>query len=288
MRQSYKDIKVVDLKKNLGLAVASNKGFEIAKGKYLLFYNNDTIADRELVSSLVNACENDPAIGVAGCLTYTYKGEKLINAGVPCDIFGYPYGKHEPFYVDASIFIPKDLFGAIGGFDEKMFLYGEDRDLCWRVWLYGRKVKVVKNARFFHDSACITEDISKYQTNIRKRFLGEFNALRSILKNYGLGLIFILPAYIMINLAEVVAFLLKGDFKVVRYAYIASYLDNLRDIKGLMFLRKRVQAQRKISDFELVGHMDKIPGKLRLLLDMGLPRFSQQNKYAIPSSTCAK
>ena len=33
VRQSYKDIKVVDLKKNLGLAVASNKGFEIAKGK---------------------------------------------------------------------------------------------------------------------------------------------------------------------------------------------------------------------------------------------------------------
>lgn len=282
VRQNYKDITVVDLKENLGLAIASNKGSLAAKGKYLLFYNNDTIADVNLVSNLLNASLADPEIGVSGCMTYTYDGKSLINAGVPCDIFGYPYGKTMPFYVDASIFLRKDLFFTIGAFDERMFLYGEDRDLCWRCWLYGYKVKVISDAKFFHDSACVTEDIKKYRTNMRKRFLGEFNALRSILKNYSLGfLVFILPTYMFINLAEVIGFLLRGDFAVVKNVYFRSYIENLKYLDELKMLRKRIQKERKVSDFEIIKHMDKVSGKLRLFLNMGLPKFSDECKYSV-------
>lgn len=282
VRQNYKDIKIVELPDNLGLAIASNRGVALAIGKYLFFLNNDTIADVDLVRNLIKALEADPQIGIAGCSTYTYDGKKLINAGVPCDVFGYPYGKGKPFYADAAIFIRGELFYKLGGFDEKMFLYGEDRDLCWRAWLYGYKVAVVGDAKFFHDSACITEDIKKYQTNIHKRFLGEFNALRSILKNYSfLSLIFILPAYMMINLAEITAFLFRGDFAVIKGVYLRSYIENLRDIRGLNLLRQKVQRERKISDFVLIKNMGMISGKLRLLLNMGLPKFSQQNKYAV-------
>jgi len=280
IRQNYPAIKIIDNKNNLGLAVASNKAAEVAQGKYLFFYNNDTIADEYLIEKLVNKMEGDSSIGICGCRTYTYDGKNIINEGVPCDIFGYPYGKGKPFYVDAAIFIRKDLFYKIGGFDEKMFLYGEDRDICWRIWLYGYKVEVVKDAIFFHDSACIKENLRQYQTSINKRFLGEFNALRSILKNYSLpALYFILPAFISINIAEMFIFLLKGQIKVIRQAYIKSYLENIRCLSDTLHKRSRIQRERAISDLKLMRNMLKVSGKFKLLLDMGIPDFSEKSKY---------
>jgi len=273
VRSQYKDIRIVDNEKNLGLSIASNKGSCLASGEYLFFFNNDTIADKGLIANLITAMKSDARLGIAGCKTYTYEGSSLINAGVPCDIFGYPYARGKPFYVDAGIFIRKDLFHHLGGFDEAMFLYGEDRDICWRCWLSGYKVEVVEGAKFFHDSACITENLRAYQTSINKRFWGEFNALRSILKNYSLsGLFFILPLYMFINLSEILVFILKGDFRIVKEAYLKSYKENLRLIKDTLRLRKRIQKQRVVSDFSLIKNMQKISGKFILLTKIGFPK----------------
>jgi GT2 family glycosyltransferase len=281
VRSLYSNVSIVDNKSNLGLAVASNKGAEAARGEYLFFFNNDTIADRQLVSSLVRKVQEDPEVGIAGCRTYTYDGRSLINAGVPCDIFSYPYGSSEPFYVDAAIFIRRDLFSRLTGFDEKMFLYGEDRDICWRCWLSGYKVSVAEEAKFYHDSACVTDDLKEYQTNIAKRFWSEFNALRAIMKNYSAySMLFILPSYAAVNIAEVCVFLFRGQWRVIREAYLRAYVENFKDLKGLLKERSRVQKGRRISDLALLSHMDKISGKLRLLFKMGIPAFSEKAKYS--------
>jgi len=281
VRENYKNIRVIDNKANLGLAAASNSGRSEAGGKYLFFFNNDTIADKDLIANLVAALESDGSIGIAGCSTYTYSGKSLINRGVACDIFGYPYGSGEPFYVDAGIFISAQLFDAIGGFDEKMFLYGEDRDICWRAWLYGFKVSVADNAKFYHDSACITDNLSEYRTSINKRYWSEFNALRSILKNYSLpALFFILPAFFTINLAEIFLFLLKGKAVVVRNTYLKSYIDNMKYFKDTLRLRSKIQKERKVSDISIIGRMCKASGKVKLFLNMGVPEFNEQTKYS--------
>ena len=127
MREYYPDLRLIDNKENLGLAIASNRGAALARGKYLFFFNNDTKADRLMLSELVRVAESDPLIGICGCTTLTYDGTEVINSGVACDIYGYPYGEGEPLYVDAAIFIRKEVFEEIGGFDPKLFLYGEDR-----------------------------------------------------------------------------------------------------------------------------------------------------------------
>lgn len=281
MRDAYKNVRLLDLKNNLGLAVASNKGAEIAKGEYLFFFNNDTVADSNLITRLVEAMEVDSEIGIAGCNTYTYDGKCLINSGVACDVLGYPYGKGEPFYVDAGIFIRKQLFEKIGRFDEKLFLYGEDRDICWRVWLYGYKIKVVNDAKFFHDSACITENIKNYRTGINRRFWSEFNALRTILKCYSvLFLILVLPLFFLINFLEVIIFFFTGQFNVIKNVYLKSYWENLNNLTDTLVLRAKIQRERKVSDFSLWKHMLKVSGKIKLFLDMGIPKFTEQLNYA--------
>lgn len=287
VRNDFPSVKTIDNKKNLGLAIASNRGAGVARGKYLFFYNNDTIADKFLVEKLVGKMESDPEVGICGCRTYTYDGKSVINEGVACDIFGYP--DYLPvrggiFYVDAAIFIRRALFDELRGFDEKLFLYGEDVDICWRCWLSGYKVEAVAEAVFYHDSACITEDLAEYSTNLNKRFLGEYNSVRSILKNYSLPyLSLILPMYLAINFAEMTAFIFSGRVDVVRGAYLRSYKENLRDLKSTLEERSRVQKSRRISDFELMRHMMKVSRKLSLFFRAGLPGFSQGDKYKADS-----
>ena len=273
--ENYPEVKIVRLDKNLGLSIASNKAREQASGKYLFFYNNDTIADRAMLAELVGTMEVDSHVGICGCKIMTYDGKKVINSGVPVDIFGYPFGGGQPFYVDAAIFIRSELFDKMGGFDERMFLYGEDRDLCWRCWLYGYKVKVVDRALFFHDSACIDMNLKKYKTNIFKRYSSEFNSLRSVLKNYSFwSLIFILPCMICINFCEVLLFSLRGNFKFIAKTYIQAYIDNIKFLKSTVLLRKKIQKERKINDYKIMRYMQWMPGKLLLFKRMGgVPRF---------------
>jgi GT2 family glycosyltransferase len=246
----------------------------VARGQYLFFYNNDTIADKDMILNLVKRCETDQGIGICGCRTLTYDGSRVINEGVSCDIFGYPFSGKKVFYVDAAIFIRRSVFEEIGGFDKKMFLYGEDRDICWRTWLYGYKVEIEGEAFFFHDSFCVTQNIKDYRSTLQKRYLGEFNAIRSLCKNYSLGFIlWILPLFLLINLAEIIIFALLLRFDIIKDVYIKAHRENLRNWQSLLELRKKVQEERKISDRRLIKQMHISSGKLSLLLKWGLPKF---------------
>ncbi len=274
IKNNYPRIKLLELEQNLGLAIASNKGREIAEGKYLFFYNNDTIADKNLLSELIKTTESDSRIGVCGCRTLSYDGSREINCGVPLDIFGYPYGGGNTFYVDAGIFIRQDVFDNIGGFDPKLFLYGEDKDLCWRTLLYGYKVVAVPNAIFYHDSFCAIDEQGNLMTNVAKRFMGEAFTLRILIKNYSLtALLLILPLYLFINLAEMMLFLFKRKTDVVFNSYLKAYCWNISNLLDTLRLRKIIQSRRRVSDIPILKKMHWGSGKLSLLKDVGIPRL---------------
>ncbi|MBU1122407.1 MAG: glycosyltransferase family 2 protein [Candidatus Omnitrophica bacterium] len=276
LRSNYSQVKVIALDQNVGLAIASNKGRKAASGKYLFFYNNDTVADVNLLLELVKTMEADDSIGICGCKTLTYDGKRKTNCGVPLDIFGYPYGPDKSFYVDAAIFIRAQVFDEIGGFDSKLFLYCEDRDICWRCWLYGYKVVAQDSAIFRHDSFCAVDEDGKLKTNIRKRFMGEAFTIRMLLKNYSIwALMVIFPVYMVINCAEIMVFLLKGRIDIVLGAYIKAYRWNFSNLLETLKLRKKVQSERRVSDIDIIKKMYLGSGKLKLFREVGVPRFGK-------------
>ena len=277
MRSGYPGIRLIDNGCNLGLAIASNVGANASEGEYLFFFNNDTIADKEMLSKLVKAAEADERTGVCGCTTMTYDGKEIINSGVACDIYGYPFGEGAPLYVDAGIFIRRKVFYEIGGFDTKLFLYGEDRDICWRALLYGYDVKVVEEASFRHDSFCAVKG-DTLTTNVWKRHVGERNLIRTMLKNYSSRtLLRILPLYMLQSLAEIAVFTALGRLDVVVNAYLRAYWWNIANIRDTLRLRKRIQMERRVPDSVIMERMSKKSGKLLLLKKMGVPKFAATN-----------
>jgi GT2 family glycosyltransferase len=158
LRQEFSDVKVILNEKNLGFGAANNIGAKIAKGELLFFLNNDTITISSFVSAVEQEFRQNPKLGALGLKLLNSDHSFQLSAGhlptfwreiIDKIFYGLIDRRVEIFqrYVEkcynhtqtvgwvtgAALFIRKDLFMRIGGFDEAMFMYFEDKDLCLRV-----------------------------------------------------------------------------------------------------------------------------------------------------------
>jgi GT2 family glycosyltransferase/glycosyltransferase involved in cell wall biosynthesis len=142
-------------KTNSGFISSCNRGAEAARGKYLVFLNNDTLVKQGWLTALIDTFAEEPRAGVIGS-KLIYPNGRLQEAGgiIWRDASGWNYGKsddpqkpeynylREVDYCSAAAFmIPKALFEAVGGFDSRYApAYYEDTDLSFKVRRAGYKV----------------------------------------------------------------------------------------------------------------------------------------------------
>ena len=149
---SRKLITLIKNKENLGYAKANNQGIRIAKGKYLLLLNNDTIVRRGALTKLVEFAEDTPDAGVVGSKLLNIDGSlqsscfhfPTIANAVKEYFLGQkghfkkfaPKGK-KPTPVDALVgaafLITPAAFKRAGLLDERYFAYFEDIDYTEKV-----------------------------------------------------------------------------------------------------------------------------------------------------------
>ena len=140
---------------NSGFIVSCNRGAEAARGKNLVFLNNDTLVRPGWLTALIDTFAEEPRAGIVGS-KLLYPNGRLQEAGgiVWRDASGWNYGNSDdpgkPEYnylreVDycsaAALMIPKSLFASVGGFDSRYApAYYEDTDLSFKVRQAGYKV----------------------------------------------------------------------------------------------------------------------------------------------------
>jgi GT2 family glycosyltransferase/glycosyltransferase involved in cell wall biosynthesis len=140
---------------NCGFISSCNRGAEAARGKYLVFLNNDTLVRPGWLTALLDTFAEEPRAGIVGS-KLIYPDGRLQEAGgiVWCDASGWNFGKFDdpgkPEYnylreVDycsaAALMIPKTLFQSVGRFDSRYApAYYEDTDLSFKVRGAGYKV----------------------------------------------------------------------------------------------------------------------------------------------------
>jgi GT2 family glycosyltransferase len=283
VRENYPQVILSVNEKNSGLSVTSNNGAKYAKGNYLLFYNNDTISFPNFIKEMVKVANFDQKIGVVCPIQLPYNSEddaKMNDAqkdiGVGSDIYGYICLAKDAghiFYPDAAIFIRKDLFEKIGGFDPDFFLYGEDMDICWRVHLLGYKIAVAHNARFRHDSFCAKTQDGKFQTTLKRRYLVERQVINKMFKYYKFGtLVWLFPKFMIYYAAESLYFLIvKLNPKMFYEVYLRAIFWNLSKISTISKNRKHIQSTRKVNDKYILNLMYPKYRKLEVARKLGCP-----------------
>lgn len=136
----YSNISFIDNIENVGFAKANNQGAQDAIGEYLFLLNSDTIINKDVLSPMISFYEATKGIGILG--------PRLLNQDRTTQYYGGVLGRHKylgksprvvGFLSGAAMFVQKELFQEVGGFDENYFFYNEDLDLCKTISRKGYK-----------------------------------------------------------------------------------------------------------------------------------------------------
>lgn len=264
------NIKLVDLGKNTGYPVGNNIGARYAnrKSKYLLFLNVDTEVTLNFLEHLVKIMERNTFIGAAQPkLLLLAKDKKYIDSmGAFIDVIGTVYnigglekdrGQYyqvrDVFYAKgAALFIRRRLFEEVGGFDEDFFLWRDEVDLCWRIWLHGFKVVNIPSSTIYHHGSAI---IKKNFLKPEMAFFFTRNNITMLVKNYSLSnIVKFLPLFILIQAGITFRNTLKSsDISHIKSFYNAI-IWNVINLKKTAIKRWNVQhIIRRKKDEELIG-----------------------------------
>ncbi|MFH1073486.1 MAG: glycosyltransferase family 2 protein, partial [Candidatus Firestonebacteria bacterium] len=163
--KKYPGIRLLELDENTGFSKANNIAVEKAAGDWIVFLNNDTEADINWLSELKKASLENPDVSAfASKMLLFDKRDVIDSAGDFLSKYGFGYkrghGEKDQGQYDRleKIFGPcggagmfkKEVFKALGGFDEDFFAYCEDVDLNFRLKIYGYKACFAYKAVVYH------------------------------------------------------------------------------------------------------------------------------------------
>jgi GT2 family glycosyltransferase len=162
LREEFPEVTVLALRENLGFGPALNYAVREHPADPLILLNDDAEAEPRFVEALLDAAA-EGVQAVAGVMVQERDPRLIDSAGVVADrtLMGFDYLHGEP--VEAAASAPDPLgptggaalydraaFEAVGGFDERMFLYYEDLDLALRMAAAGTRCRLAADARAVH------------------------------------------------------------------------------------------------------------------------------------------
>ncbi len=196
--------------KNLGFAEGNNVGIRLARGKYIVLLNNDTVVDPRWLEELIKPVEADPAVGMCASKVLSYDrpdvleatGELLYRDGLN-RARGHLEVDRGQYDLDVEILFPpgcgalyrKEVLDEVGPFDEDFFAYGEDADLGLRARLAGWRCIYAPRAVLYHKGSGSTGRYSPF-----KAFYVERNRVWVAVKSFPFSLLLLTPFYTLLRL----------------------------------------------------------------------------------------
>lgn len=148
-REKYSGVTLIENDTNAGFAKGCNLGASRAKGKFLLFLNNDTIVKDRGILEMTKYLEQNSDAAILGGQLKNSDGSLQASAGSFYTLFNafmLLMGMQKLGLLDKSpskitkvdwvkgglLMIRREVFEKLKGFDENIFMYTEDMELCYR------------------------------------------------------------------------------------------------------------------------------------------------------------
>ncbi|HSS31972.1 MAG TPA: glycosyltransferase family 2 protein [Solirubrobacterales bacterium] len=162
VRRDFPAVAVLEMGENLGFGPGLNRAIAAHPAEALILLNADTEAEPRFAEALLDEL-GAGVDAVAGVLVQEQAPGLIDSAGIVADstLMGFDYLHGEP--LEAALGAPAPLgptggaalyrrsaFEAVGGFDERIFLYYEDLDLALRMAAAGGRCRLAGEARALH------------------------------------------------------------------------------------------------------------------------------------------
>jgi len=284
---------IIENKEDLGFTGGMNKGAFAAKGDSVFLLSNDTWLEEDCLEQLVRVVTEHNA-DAAMPLVMDYADNTIQTLGADgLDLFGLPSITWPPeakvrgetteilMAAGCGYWARTDFFKKVEGFDEGHFMFAEEADLSWRIWIAGGKLIRVPAARMHHRGAAGVNPagetkIIESRTSETKRYLANRNNLLMILKNsQHILLLLILTNVLLLFLEALVNLVLVRRWSYVRKSYLAAIADAFGMLGHVREWRRRIKGLRKRSDFAMLRNLRLRPGRwedVKQLFKFGMPK----------------
>ena len=246
VKKKFPQVKLILNKANLGFTCANNQGIKVAKGDYILLLNSDTYLIENSFRKLLDRARSiGEDFGALGPLLLNEDQSIQQSAGfspnLPQVFFwmsfidDLPGGQllkpyhvdHDRFYrqdreVDwvtaAAIFVPKNVIQKVGALDEKIFMYGEEVEWCYRIKKAGYKIYFSPVTKIVHIGRGSSQRIPT------AAFVGEYKAVLYFYGKYK-GKVSLQIALILLKigaLIRIILFSLLGS-KELSKSYVEAF-----------------------------------------------------------------
>jgi GT2 family glycosyltransferase len=177
IKKEFPQVVFIENTENRGFAAANNQGMKIAKGRYVLLLNPDTIVLDGAIQKTTVFADQSPEAAVVGIRNDRPDGSLTKNcfqfASVQ-NLIIYSLGLHRVFansrffgrerlswwdhlttrevdvVAGCYMLVRRSAIDQVGMMDETYFMYGEEMDWCWRFQQAGWKILYYPDARIIH------------------------------------------------------------------------------------------------------------------------------------------
>jgi len=164
VRESFPEVRLVELDANLGFSAACNRAAAVATGDVLVLVNNDILPRPDFLECLTRPLGGEAELGSVAALLLQVGGQTIDSIGLTADttLAGFPRLHGRPA-ADAGVGRPvltgpsagagayrREAWDDVGGLDEGVLGYGEDLDLALRLVAAGWKTTAAPGAIAVH------------------------------------------------------------------------------------------------------------------------------------------
>ena len=177
VKNNFQQVILMENSYNRGFATANNQGMAVAKGRYMLLLNSDTVVLDNAIANIVNFADENPQIAVTGCrvlnpdrtlqrtcfmfpsvLNMLLSSTYLYKLFPKNRFFGREqmtwWNRNDVRQVDVVtgcfMLVRREAIDQVGMMDEQFFMYGEETDWCYRFREKGWKVMFAPVGQIIH------------------------------------------------------------------------------------------------------------------------------------------
>jgi GT2 family glycosyltransferase len=286
LESGYPQVHLIKSRENVGFCISNNRMVEQATGRFILLLNNDAALAPDALATLYQQSMLQANPGILTLPQYDWESGALVDRGCLLDPFYNPVPNLDPnrrevaMVIGACLWIPRNLWGQLGGFPEWFESIAEDMQICCRARLAGFPVEVTQKSSYRHRQGNsfggnrLSDGVLK--TTYQRRRLSERN------KTFVMALCtptpilwLLLPIHLAIlTLEGAFLALIKLDLRIWKQIYANVLYSLISERRQISNERLSIKTAQVISARIYRRTFTNYPRKLAMLIRHGLPQVT--------------